>query len=74
MLNGCGGGGQLKQAKVEAALGMKISWSLPENNALVTRARNQGVPLLRLSSLARINASFAGFAHSVKAHLEEVTA
>jgi pilus assembly protein CpaE len=74
VLNGYGGGGQVKQAKVEAALHMKLFWTLPENNALVTRARNQGVPLMRLSSLARINASFAGFARGVMGQLEEVVA
>jgi len=74
VLNGYGGGGQVKQAKVESALKMPVFWTLPENTTLVTRARNQGVPLMRLSSLARINASFAGLARGVRGQLEEVTA
>jgi len=73
VLNGYGGRVQVKQAKVEAALGMKVSWTLPENAALVTRARNQGVPLSQLSSLARINSSFVGFARGVRTQLEETT-
>ncbi len=73
VLNAYGGREQVKQAKVESALDMKVSWTLPENAALVTRARNQGVPLLGLSSLARIQSSFAGFARGVRKHLEEPT-
>ena len=72
-LNAYGGREQVKQAKVESALDMKVSWTLPENAALVTRARNQGVPLLGLSSLARIQSSFAAFARGVRTHLEEPT-
>ena len=73
VLNNYGGREQVKQAKVEAALDMKVSWTLPENAALVTRARNQGVPLLGLSSLARIQSKYAGFARGVRSHLEEPT-
>ncbi len=73
VLNGYGGPEQVKQAKVEAALDMKVSWTLPENAALITRARNQGVPLLGLSSLARIQSSFTAFARGVRTHLEEPT-
>ncbi|MBN2577858.1 MAG: hypothetical protein JXB10_02620 [Pirellulales bacterium] len=72
ILNHHGGGGQIKHAKVEEALNMKIFCTLPENTALVTRARNQGVPLRQLSSMARINASFSGLARDVRAQLEEV--
>jgi pilus assembly protein CpaE len=74
ILSRCEGRGQVKQAKVEAALHKKVFWAIPENRPLVTQARNEGVPLLRLSSLARINSSFAGFARSVRAHLEGVVA
>jgi Flp pilus assembly CpaE family ATPase len=71
VLNGYGGRVQIKPAKVEAALDMKVFWTLPENAALVTQARNQGVPLSGLSSLARINSSFAGFARGIRKQLEE---
>jgi pilus assembly protein CpaE len=71
VLNGYGGREQVKQAKVEAALDMRVFWSLPENAALVTRARNQGVPLAGLSSLARIQSSFTGFARGIRKHMEE---
>ncbi len=70
VLNGYGGGSQVKAAKVEAALHMKIFWSVPENSALVTRSRNEGLPLTGISSMARIKASFAGFARGVRAQLD----
>ena len=44
---------------------MKVFWAVPENGALVTQARNEGVPLLRLVVAGADQCQFRGLRRAV---------
>jgi pilus assembly protein CpaE len=69
VLNRFGGAGQVKLAKAEEILGIKIFQSIPEDRRTVSRAINRGVPIANLARLSRVNRSFASLARSVRRHV-----
>jgi pilus assembly protein CpaE len=56
----------VKRAQIEETLGMTALGVLPENAALATRARNEGVPLVELSAAAKIGTAFSALAREVQ--------
>jgi len=73
ILNCYGGRRQVKRAKVEEVLEMPVFRAIPENAAVVTLARNRGVPLARVSRMAAVSSSYLGLARDVQAFARGVT-
>jgi len=73
ILNCYGGRRQIKRAKVEEVLEMRVFRAIPENAAVVTLARNRGVPLTGVSRMAAVSSSYLGFARDVQAFARGVT-
>jgi Flp pilus assembly CpaE family ATPase len=73
VLNCYGGRQQIKRAKVEEVLEMRVFRDIPENAAAVTLARNRGVPLSQVSRMAAVSSSFVALARDVQAYARGVT-
>jgi pilus assembly protein CpaE len=66
VLNRCGARGQVTSDKAESILGIKVFSSLPEDDAAMNRAVNQGVPVSAVASrFSLLSRSFNAFAQSV---------
>jgi pilus assembly protein CpaE len=66
VLNRYGQSGQVDLAKVEEILGIRVFQQIPDDQRLVNKAVNRGVPLTEVSKTSRISRSFSSFAQSVQ--------
>lgn len=65
--NRCGQPGEITAAQAEESLGVKISQSLPEDQKLVNKAINNGVPVVMQAASARISRAIVELATSLAA-------
>lgn len=65
--NRCGQPGEITAAQAEESLGVKISQSLPEDQKLVNKAINNGVPVVLQAASARISRAIVELATSLAA-------
>lgn len=73
VLNRCGGRGRVSIAQAEEMLGVSVIQAIPDDQATMLKATNQGIPVADLSRLSRISRSFSSLARHVQPRDKKAT-